>query len=111
MINGLQVINHYPLFFLVAPYNLGIVQAAFRKITSFDFESEEFFKEKVWLLEEERMTPDYFHESAGYDSYLTQFSLGLPMYYFFICILTIIIALLIRASNIFLCTMYYDKIG
>ena len=25
MINGLQVINHYPLFYLVAPDNLGIV--------------------------------------------------------------------------------------
>jgi hypothetical protein len=44
MINGLQVINHYPLFYLVAPNNLGIVQAAFRKITSFDFETEDFFK-------------------------------------------------------------------
>lgn len=104
MINGLQVINHYPLFFLVAPYNLGIVQAAFRKITSFDFESEDFFKENVWLIGKEPMTPDYFHESAGYDSYLTQFSLGLPMYYFFICVLAIIMALLLRASFIFLCT-------
>ena len=56
----------------------------------------------MWKLGEEEITPDYFNEAAGYDSYLVMFSLGLPMYYFFICIFLIALSIVLRILNLFL---------
>jgi len=48
MINGIQVINHYPMFWIDGPDNLSLLQAVIRKITNFEFELDDWLMEDLW---------------------------------------------------------------
>jgi len=90
MINGLQIIVFYPLFQVDAPYNLGILQAALRKIATFELIDGDIVK--GWWAYEKDEEVDFYVQEAGYDSYVFMFTMGLPLYIFTINV--ILLALL-----------------
>ena len=81
MINGLQLIIIYPFLQIYAPDNLGILQAALRKIATFELIDSDFMKEIVYGYEEEEDL-DYFAQVSGFDSRIFMFSFGEPLYFF-----------------------------
>lgn len=61
------------------------MQAALRKISTFELIDGDIFKEKVWQYEKEEEI-DHYLQAAGIDSALFMFTFGLPLYilgYFF----------------------------
>ena len=69
-----------------APSNIGLVQAALRKLVSFELIDTDILKENVYGWEEEEKM-DFYVEAGGYDSYVFMFSFGEPLYFFFFALL------------------------
>ena len=55
------------------------MQAALRKISTFELIDGDILKEKVWDFDIEEQT-DYYLEAAGVDSKFVMFTFGLPLY-------------------------------
>ena len=62
-----------------SPANLDLMQAALRKISTFELIDGDILKEKVWDFDLEEEI-DYYLKAAGIDSKFFMFTFGLPMY-------------------------------
>jgi len=80
MLEGMQVIVHYPMMDVIAPSNLELVQAAMRKIATFEVIDGDLIKEHIWGYEKEEKL-EYYLLACGYDSHLILFTYGLPLYF------------------------------
>ena len=83
-----------------------------RKIVSFEFELDDFFKEDLWQYTEDEEIVIYYEE-AGYDSNLVMFTMGLELYYFVgTLLLTVLLSIvynLLRCSSY--CRFSKDRVG
>lgn len=71
-----------------------------RKITSFEFELDDLFKEGLWQYEEEEDLNKYFEE-AGYDSNIIMFVMGLELYCFLLTIMLLVISFVVTNCLMF----------
>jgi hypothetical protein len=83
------------MFWISGPYNLSLVQAVIRKITNFEFELDDVLKEDVWQFTDKEDLVIYY-EAAGYDSNILMFTMGLELYFFWIILLVLLIAIAIK---------------
>lgn len=98
MIEGMQIIVMYPMLMIDAPANLALVQAALRKISTFEIIDGDILKEQLWQYEDEEDLGDdgYYFISAGLDSRFFMFTFGLPLY---VLAYTVVMALALPAIN------------
>jgi hypothetical protein len=81
-----------------APANLSLIQAALRKISTFELIDGDLLKEGLWHYEDEEDLGDdsYYFISAGLDSRFFMFTFGLPLY---ILIYSVFLAMALPVIN------------
>jgi hypothetical protein len=63
MINGIQIIIHYPQFMINTPENIGILQTALTTIASFEIIPGEVFEKYLYKLNNDaEAEPDFYHK-------------------------------------------------
>lgn len=77
----MQFFVNYPLLRVEGSANLLLLQAAMRKIATFELIDGDIVKEYIWFFDEEEDL-DFFLEVCGIDSHVFMFTLGLPLYIF-----------------------------
>ena len=73
-----------------SPPDLGMIQAVIRKVSNFEFELDDVFKESLWGFKNKEKLSSYVLQ-AGYDSNVLMFSMGLELYFTIIYLLLIVI--------------------
>jgi hypothetical protein len=59
MIEGMQIMVHYPMLQVDAPANLGMMQAAMRKLATFEIIDGDTINDAFWQYEEEEEVDFY----------------------------------------------------
>jgi len=93
MIEGLQVILYFPMMYVMAPSNLGILQKVVMLIVTFEVIPGEVYQNYLWFWTEEEDLPARL-EAVGLDSSIFMLSMGLPFYVFAVACGLLLIALL-----------------
>jgi hypothetical protein len=92
LIEGLQIPVHYPMLHVESPANLGILQAALRKMATFEMVDGDTVNDLLWEYEKEEEVM-FELQNTGYDSNQFQASFGFPLYVLaYFIVLTIVLA-------------------
>jgi len=95
MIEGLQVVLYYPMMYVMAPSNLGVLQKVVMLIVTFEVIPGDLYQKYIWhWTEEEKISPRL--DAVGVDSNIFMLSMGLPFYMFAIGCVLLFVALLMN---------------
>jgi len=95
MIEGLQVILYFPMMYVMAPSNLGVLQKVVMLIVTFEIVPGDLYQNYIWFwTEEESLSPRL--EAVGLDSRIFMLSMGLPFYLFAIALVLLVVALVME---------------
>ena len=95
MIEGLQVVLYYPMMYVMAPSNLGVLQKIVMLIVTFEVIPGDVYQNYIWLWTEEEDLPARL-DAVGLDSLIFMLSMGLPFYVFAIACVLLILAIIMH---------------
>jgi len=92
MIEGLQVVLYYPMMYVMAPSNLGVLQKVVMLIVTFEVIPGEVYQNYIWYWKVEEKVSARL-EAVGIESNIFMISMGLPFYVFGLACVLLLIAL------------------
>jgi len=95
MIEGLQIILYFPLMYVMAPSNLGILHKLVMLIVTFEIIPGNIYQDYLWYWTEEESLSARL-EAVGLDSNIFMLSMGLPFYLFTVACVLLIVALIMQ---------------
>jgi len=98
MIEGLQIVVYYPMMYVMAPANLGVLQQVVMLIVTFEVIPGDLYQNYIWVWTEEESLSARL-EAVGLDSEIFMLSMGLPFYLFAIALVLLLVTMVMQCCT------------